>query len=682
MDYGFVRVAAAVPELKVADCSHNADKIIEMIKEADDCASQIVVFPELSMTGYTCGDLFQQDLLLKKSLDELVRVAESTKTLNITSIVGLPVHVNDQLFNCAAVLQKGKVLGIVPKTYIPGYREFYEERWFASGAQAPDKTVRLFDIINFLNRDIHFENDIPFGTDLLFESDGLEAVCFGVEICEDLWAPIPPSSYQAIAGAAILFNLSASNEIIGKSAYRRELVRLQSGKCSAGYIYTSSGVDESTTDLVFGGHALIAENGEILSESERFLRKGHLTISDVDVQKLRNDRIKNTSFMENVPERSFRKVSFELCPIGLEEAGLKREKGPARHSILAGKQAERPNEKQVQKLIRTISPHPFVPTDEASRDIRCREIFDIQTAGLAKRLVHTGIKNVVLGVSGGLDSTLALIVTVKTFDMLNIPRENITAVTMPGFGTTDATYEHAIELIKSFGAQLREIDIKEACLQHFADIGHDPDHHDVTYENVQARERTQILMDIANKQGGLVIGTGDLSELALGWCTYNGDHMSMYSVNCSIPKTLVMYLVGWAASNLVERDISEVLLQIVETPITPELLPPDNNGVIQQKTEDIIGPYELHDFFLYHMLRYGAAPKKLLFLAKHAFEGKYELDEISKWLKLFYKRFFSQQFKRSCLPDGPKVGSISLSPRGDWRMPSDAAVRMWLKELE
>lgn len=668
MDYGFVRVAAAVPELKVADCSHNADRIIGLIKEADEASSQIVVFPELSLTGYTCGDLLQQDLLLRRSLEELIRVAESTKALDITAIVGLPVHVDDQLFNCAAVLQMGKILGIVPKINIPGYRELNEERWFASGTQAVNQAVRLFDSINFLNRDINFDKDIPFGIDLLFESAGPESVCFGVEICEDLWAPVPPSSYQAMAGAVLLFNLSASNEIIAKSEYRRELVRLQSGKCSAGYIYTSSGVDESTTDLVFGGHAMIAENGEMLKESERFLRKRHLTVSEIDVQRLRNDRIKNSSFMENIPMRSFRKVPFKLCPIGLEKS--EKEKVKVKGSIAHA------------KLIRAIDPHPFVPSDETIRDSRCKEIFDIQMAGLAKRLVHTGIRNAVLGVSGGLDSTLALIVTARTFDMLGIPRENITAVTMPGFGTTDATYEHAIELIKAYEVLLREIDIKQACLQHFADIGHDPNNHDVTYENVQARERTQILMDIANKQGSLVIGTGDLSELALGWCTYNADHMSMYSVNCSIPKTLVIHLVGWAASNLSDRAASEVLLQIAETPITPELLPPDNNGGIQQRTEDIIGPYELHDFFLYHILRYGAEPRKVLFLAKQAFDGKYEPEEISKWLKLFYRRFFSQQFKRSCLPDGPKVGSISLSPRGDWRMPSDASAQMWLKDLE
>jgi len=649
MDYGFVRVAAAVPELKVAGCSYNAEKIIELIREAETSGVQMVVFPEMSLTAYTCADLFQQELLMEKALDALKTVTESTKGLKVLVIVGLPLMADNQLFNCAAVLQKGEILGIVPKTYIPGYKEFYEERWFASGSQAKNQFVRLFN------------KEIPFGTDLLFESDGLDKVCFGVEICEDLWAPIPPSSYQALAGAVILFNLSASNEIIGKSEYRRQMVAMQSGRCSAGYIYTSSGVDESTTDMVFGGHAMIAENGEILSESERFLRKGHMIVSEIDTQKLLNERIRLTSFMEGTHDLSFRKVAFSLEPLELED----KKSGVGSPS-----------------LFRTVNPYPFVPSDKAAREKRCREIFSIQTAGLAKRLAHTGMKNAVLGISGGLDSTLALVVTAKTFDLMDIPRNNITAVTMPGFGTTDRTYENALKLIKSFGAELREINIKQACLQHFADIGHDPDLHDVTYENVQARERTQILMDIANKQNGLVIGTGDLSELALGWCTYNGDHMSMYSVNCGIPKTLVRYMIHWAADNVTEQETAGVLRSILDTPITPELLPPDSSGRIQQKTEELIGPYELHDFFIYHTLRYGASPKKLLFLAKHAFKGVYDAETISRWLRLFYKRFFSQQFKRSCLPDGPKVGTISLSPRGDWRMPSDATAELWMEELE
>lgn len=640
MDYGFVKVAAAVPELKIADCIFNADIIIEMLKESEESGVQIVVFPELSLTAYTCGDLFQQQLLLLEALKGLYKVAESTKPLKLLAIVGMPLLVDNQLFNCAAVLQNGRILGIVPKTYIPGYKEFYEERWFASGNHAKSTEVSLFG------------ESIPFGTDLLFEAKCQYNVCFGIEICEDLWAPIPPSSYQAIAGATIIFNLSASNEIIGKYEYRRELISQQSGKCIAGYVYASSGVDESTTDIVYGGHALIAENGGLLKESERFLREGHMITSEIDVQKLQNDRIKDTSFMEGNHSRSFRIISFKL------------------------------DEMRDEPLTRHIDPHPFVPSDESIRDVRCREIFSIQTAGLARRMEHSGVKRAIVGVSGGLDSTLALIVTAKTFDMLKIPRKNIIAVTMPGFGTTDITYDNAVRLIKSIKAEFREINIRKACLQHFEDISHEPSVHDVTYENVQARERTQILMDIANKQNGLVIGTGDLSELALGWCTYNGDHMSMYSVNCSIPKTLIKYLVRWAADNMTEKAAAMVLLRILDTPITPELLPPDSKGKIQQKTEDIIGPYELHDFFLYHTLRYGALPAKVLFLAEQAFRGSYDVDTITSWLKVFYKRFFQQQFKRSCLPDGPKVGTISLSPRGDWRMPSDASARMWLMELE
>ena len=640
MDYGFVKVAAAVPELKVADCSFNVDKIIGMIREADEAGVQIIAFPELSLTAYTCADLFQQQLLLKRALEGLRRTAESTRGLGLAAIVGLPLFADNQLFNCAAVIQDGKVLGIVPKTYIPGYGEFYEERWFASGRDVKNTSANLWDI------------QVPFGTDLLFEAQGKDNVSFGVEICEDLWAPVPPSSYLAVAGAALIFNLSASNELIGKHEYRRELIRQQSGKCIDGYIYASSGVNESTTDLVFGGYAMIAENGGILKESERFIRRGHMTITEIDVRKLENDRIRNTSYMSGDNARSFRRVSFSLCDSKTD--GLKRR----------------------------VDPHPFVPSNEAERDIRCKEIFSIQTAGLGKRLSHTGIKNAVIGISGGLDSTLALIVTAKTFDLLGIPRENITAITMPGFGTTDATYDNSVQLIRSFGAAFREINIKDACLKHFDDIGHDPVIHDVTYENVQARERTQILMDIANKQGGLVVGTGDLSELALGWCTYNGDHMSMYSVNCGIPKTLVKYLVKWAKDNVADESTAQVLQRILDTPITPELLPPDTSGKIQQKTEDIVGPYELHDFFLYHALRYGAEPSKVLFLAKHAFKGVYDDTTINKWLVKFYKRFFSQQFKRSCLPDGPKVGTISLSPRGDWRMPSDASAEEWIKELE
>lgn len=642
MDYGFVRVGAAVPKLRVADCAFNSDQIVSLIKKGNSKGIQILVFPELSITAYTCGDLFHQDTLLKDALRQLGRILDETRDTGIVSLIGIPVSLDNQLFNCAAAIQGGVILGIVPKTYIPNYSEFYEERWFASGKNA------LSDVVYLCGQ------EVPFGADLLFEDKENKELCFGIEICEDLWVPIPPSSYQSMGGAAIIFNLSASNEIIGKYEYRKDLVRQQSAKCIAGYVYTSSNINESTTDVVFGGHALISEYGSILCESQRFSGDEQLIYSEIDLQKLINDRRKNTSFMEYgaFKEKRFKKVRFKLKDTG------------------------------VMNIKRVIAPHPFVPSDAGSRDKRCSEIFAIQTSALAKRVRHTGMKYAVIGISGGLDSTLALLVTTKAFDSLNMPRENIIAVTMPGFGTTDVTYTNALDFMKSMKVSIREIDIKAACLQHFKDIGHDAGIHDVTYENVQARERTQILMDIANKAGGLVIGTGDLSELALGWCTYNGDHMSMYSVNCGIPKTLVKFLVRWVADNMVDEKSKGVLYKILDTPISPELLPPGAKGEINQKTEDIIGPYELHDFFLYHMLRYGANPEKILFLAGKAFYGKYSDEIIRKWLKVFLKRFFSQQFKRSCLPDGPKVGTISLSPRGDWRMPSDAEVSSWLKELD
>jgi NAD+ synthase (glutamine-hydrolysing) len=640
MKHGFIRVAAAVPELRVGACGYNSGKIAEMIRDAEDAGVEIVLFPELSITAYTCADLFQQDRLLRSALEGLGKIAQVTAGLRIVAIAGLPLLLDNQLFDCAAVVQDGEILGIVPKTYIPGYSEFYEERWFASARTAQSDYVEMFG------------RKVPFGTDLLFVSREPDNVSFGIEICEDLWIPVPPSSYLAAAGAAVIFNPSASNEVIGKAEYRRDLVRQQSARCIAGYVYASSGVHESTTDVVFGGHALIAENGSLLCESERFRRDSHMIISELDIQRIQNNRIKNTSYMDGVSKRDLRKIPFKLF----------------RNEEL--------------RLTRYVDPHPFIPSDKHGRDERCREIFAIQTAGLAKRLEHTGIKRAVIGVSGGLDSTLALMVTAKAFDLLELPKGNILAVTMPGFGTTDITHENAVKLIKALGAEFREIDIKKACLQHFEEIGHDPTMHDVTYENVQARERTQILMDLANKVGGLVIGTGDLSELALGWCTYNGDHMSMYSVNSGIPKTLVRHLVRYAAENADDADVSQVLMNILDMPVTPELLPPDEKGEIRQKTEDIIGPYELHDFFIYHMLRYGASPAKILYLAEHAFEGRYDKHTILSWLKVFIRRFFSQQFKRSCLPDGPKVGTISLSPRGDWRMPSDASADEWIREIE
>lgn len=640
MNYGFVRAAAAVPRLKVADCKYNAENIANIINRADKLGIQFVVFPELSITAYTCGDLFHQHLLLEQAARQLGEIISDTEESGTIAIVGMPLVVDNQLFNCAVAIQRGEVLGIVPKEHIPGYNEFYEERWFAPGSNSFSTTVELCG------------QEVPFGTDLLFECEQDRRICFGIEICEDLWVPVPPSSHLAAAGAVLLFNPSASNEVVGKHSYRKELVRQQSGRCIAGYIMSSCGIDESTTDVVFGGYAAVAENGGILAESERFRRQEQLIFADIDVERLVNNRLKYTSFMDGASVERFRRVAFTI------------------------------KELSIDKVSRHIDAYPFVPSDIGTRNERCREIFAIQTSGLAKRMEHTGMKHAVIGISGGLDSTMTLLVTVKTFDLLGLPRENILAVTMPGFGTTDVTYNNALKLIELMKVQMREINIKKACLQHFEDIGHDADIHDTTYENVQARERTQILMDIANKIGGLVVGTGDLSELALGWSTYNGDHMSMYSVNCGVPKTLIKYLVKWVAENEVDDETARVLLDIVDTPITPELLPPDEKGEIKQKTEDIVGPYELHDFFLYHMVRYGASPKKILFLARQAFDGSYPDEIISKWLKVFCKRFFSQQFKRSCLPDGPKVGTISLSPRGDWRMPSDAQARLWLEELE
>lgn len=640
MNYGFVRVGAAIPALKVANCEYNTRQMLASIQEAEEKGVQILVFPELSITAYTCGDLFHQQRLLQEALIQLKNIMDGTSGSDITAIVGMPLYMDNQLFNCGVVIQRGEILGVVPKTYIPGYSEFYEERWFSSGARAKSTHISLLG------------QQVPFGVDLLFEDPEMTGMCFGIEICEDLWVPIPPSSYQALSGATVVFNLSASNEVIGKYEYRRELIRQQSGKCMAAYVYASCGINESSTDVVFGGQSAIAENGGILAESERFTFDPQMIYADIDVQKLVNDRFKNTSFMETDAAKPFRKVAFKLRGITFES------------------------------VVRYIDPHPFVPSNPQTRDERCREIFAIQTSGLAKRLKHTQAKCAVIGISGGLDSTLALLVTARAFDMLGMDRKNILAVTMPGFGTTDMTYTNALEFMDSMSVNTREINIKDACIQHFKDIGHDPAIHDVTYENVQARERTQILMDIANKNGGFVIGTGDLSELALGWATYNGDHMSMYAVNTSIPKTLVKFLVQWVADHGVNVKSRDVLYRIIDTPISPELLPPDPKGDINQKTEDIVGPYELHDFFLYHMLRYGAPPKKIYFLAQQAFTDKYDKGTIKGWLKVFYKRFFSQQFKRSCLPDGPKVGTISLSPRGDWRMPSDADAWSWMKDLE
>ncbi len=639
MSYGFVRVAAAVPKLKVANCDYNTWEIIKLAKKAETEGAQFVAFPELAITSYTCGDLFLQRTLQNEALKGLELIISETKSLECVIIIGLPLIKDSRLYNCAVAIKGGRILGVVPKSYIPNYSEFYELRWFCSGLDKRTTTINLLG------------QSVPFGTDILFEAENINGLCFGLEICEDLWVTIPPSSYQALNGATLLFNLSASNEIVGKHEYREEIVRIQSAKCAAAYVYTSSGPNESTTDLVFGGHALICEYGSLLVESERYSFEEQLITCDIDIERLVHEKFKNSSFTQNTTNTEFLKVPFSI------------------------------RELETNRIQRRIDPQPFVPADPKVRNKRCEEIFNIQTSGLGKRLKHTNIDKCVIGISGGLDSTLALLVIAKAYDRLGLDRKNIHAITMPGFGTSDNTLYNSLELMRLMNVTTYQIDIKEACLKHFKDIGHDPQTYDVTYENVQARERTQILMDIANKIGGLVVGTGDLSEVALGWSTYNGDHMSMYAVNSGVPKTLVKYLVQWAADYVFENETRDVLLRVLDTPISPELLPTDETGQIQQKTEDIVGPYELHDFFLYHLVRYGAQPPKIFIMAKQAFEGKYDDETIKKWLKSFLKRFFSQQFKRSCIPDGPKVGSISLSPRGDWRMPTDGDVSIWLKNI-
>ena len=639
MNYGFVKVAAAVPLVQVADCFYNIEKIEGLMRQASEKGVQIIAFPELSVTGYTCLDLFAQQTLLDGAEAALLQLVSNTADLDILTIVGVPLRTENRLINAAVVFQKGAIRGVVPKTYLPNYKEFQEQRWFTSATELRESTISIG------------KEEYPMGSHLLFRSGRLTA---GIEICEDLWVPVPSSSLLAMEGANIIFNLSASNELIGKHAYLRSLICQQSARCMAGYVYASSGFGESSTDLVFAGNGIIAENGNLLAESPRFMMEEQLVISEIDIDTLQNDRQVNTSFMygtSGLPKEKAQVVDFQVrIPDGFS-------------------------------LTRPVDPHPFTPSGEALKE-RCEEIFHIQVAGLAKRLVHAHAQTAVVGISGGLDSTLALLVTVMTFDALKMPRGQIIGITMPGFGTTDRTYTNACDLIRSLGVTLKEIPIKEACLQHFRDIDHDPSVHDVTYENSQARERTQLLMDVANQKNGLVIGTGDLSELALGWATYNGDHMSMYGVNGSIPKTLVKYLVEWVANHKVDDASRLTLLDIVDTPISPELIPADENGNIKQKTEDLVGPYELHDFFLYHFLRFGSHPSKIYFLAQKAFAGIYDNATVKKWLYTFCRRFFQQQFKRSCLPDGPKVGSVSLSPRGDWRMPSDAVSRLWLEEIE
>lgn len=634
MNSGFLKVCAASPRVTVGGVQQNSENALREIQVAAEKNVKVLVFPELYLSGYTCGDLFLQKALTDACLQALETLCEKTAKFDMVICIGLPLRVNTRLYNCAAVLYKGKVLGFVPKTYIPNYGEYYEKRWFASG-----KT---------LNTQIRFGRiDAPCSTSLLFPiaKNGV----LGVEICEDLWVPNPPSTDLALAGANILVNLSASNEAVTKNEYRKNMIAAQSAKCFCSYIYASAGVGESSTDLVFSGACTVAENGAILAEGERFAFDGTRAIADIDLDKLNAERIRNGSFTDNARADSLKYAICEAVNVSTD----------------------------FSEVTRTFQPQPFVPSDTAEKDARCREILAIQSHGLAKRLAHTGLKKAVVGISGGLDSTLALLVSVRAMQILQLPSENILCVTMPGFGTTDRTYQNAVSLIKSFGASFLEIPIKDAALQHMQDIGHDPNLHDITYENTQARERTQILMDLANKHGGILVGTGDLSELALGWCTYNADHMSMYGVNAGVPKTLVRHLVENEAEHLPET-IAAILQDVLATPVSPELLPPDGNGKIQQKTEDTLGPYEVHDFYLYHFLRFGACPEKLLFMATRAFSGVYTEEQLKRWLQLFIKRFWGNQFKRSCLPDGPKVGSVSLSPRGDWRMPSDAVYTEWL----
>lgn len=639
----FVRVATGIPQLRVADCTYNYEQIITLWEDAANKGVQILCLPELSITGYSCGDLFLNEGLIRdaeKSLLKLISQEELRAETHL--IVGLPMMVEGRLYNMAALIDSTGLAGLVPKSYLPNYGEFYEKRWFASADDLNCKEISLF------------HKKVPISKGGVFQYSRFN---IGIELCEDLWTPLPPSSIQAMRGAHLLFNLSASNEVAGKHDYLVELVRQQSARCHAAYIYTSAGFGESTTDLVYAGKGIIAENGTLMHQSERFERKAKLGVADIDLSRLKAERIRKSSFTEPLK----RIIQFN------EEA------------IVCNDQNFR--ELIVSQLYRSIAPHPFIPSEHDYHQ-RCEEIFEIQAAGLAKRMTHTGAKSMVIGISGGLDSTLALLVCVKCCELLNLPPTTIVGVTMPGFGTTDRTYTNALQLMESLGITRKEIDIRPACLQHFADLEHDAAVHDVTYENTQARERTQILMNLANKMGGIVIGTGDLSELALGWATYNGDHMSMYGVNSSIPKTLVRHLVKWVAATQTCKTVRATLLDIVDTPVSPELLPADASGNIAQKTEDIVGPYELHDFFLYYMVRFGFSPKRILLLAQQAFKGVYSVQTIQKWLVLFLHRFFQQQFKRSCMPDGPKVGSINLSPRGDWRMPSDASAALWITEAK
>jgi NAD+ synthase (glutamine-hydrolysing) len=643
--FGFLRVGAACPPVHVADPAYNVEQTLRFVEDARKQGVQVLVLPELGLAGYTSGDLFfSLDTLVAGAERALVRLMQGTAGHPMLIAAGLPVSADGLLFNCAAMIQGGRLLGVVPKTYLPGYKEYYEERWFSSAREARASEVRLCGTL------------APFGPRLLFTVPEEPRASIAVEICEDLWAPVPPSSLHAVAGATVLLNLSSSNEIVAKAEFRRELVKQQSARALAGYVYANTGVHESTTDVVFGGQLLIAENGTLLAEGRRFQQKGELIVTDVDTERLSVERARQTSFADGVHELP---GPYRTAPLQPMPAGKGR------------------------RLVRVVDPHPFVPADPATLDQRCEEIFAIQTAGLARRLEHTGLRQVTLGLSGGLDSTLALLVCVKTFELLGLSRDGIIAVTMPGFGTTSRTLAQARELGRALGVRLREIDIQAACRQHIQDIGLDPeDRQSATFQNLQARERTQILMDLANLESAIHVGTSDLSELALGFTTFGGDHLSMYNVNGSVPKTLVKALVRWVAAHRTTGAERGVLEAVLDTPISPELVPPGAKGDIGHHTEDIVGPYELHDFFLFCLLRLGAGPRKILFLAEEAFGQEYDAATVRQWLRVFVKRFFSQQFKRSVCPDGPKVGSVSLSPRGDWRMPSDASAEAWLRELE
>lgn len=634
MRHGFVKTAAITPKIKVADPEYNAGEIIRRMNEAVKQGAKLIVFPELCLTGYTCNDLFLQELLLRRAREQLKRIAEATEGQDALVFVGLPLAKDHKLYNVAAAIQDGEVLAFLPKSFIPSYAEFYEARYFTPGDGELDNV--WFD-----------GEEVPFGTQILFEADGMDGLTVGCEICEDFWVPNPPSTSHAMAGATVIVNLSASNETVGKDKYREMLVSSASARLICGYVYASAGEGESTQDLVFGGHNIIAENGVVLKQAKRFVSE--TVYAEIDVHRLQMERRRMNTF------RPGKDDFYLVIPFRVTETET--------------------------VLTRTFSSRPFVPSDETERSRRCEEILSIQSYGLKKRYEHTGSRTAVIGVSGGLDSTLALLVTVRAFDLLGKDRKDILAVTMPCFGTTGRTYDNACKLAETLGTTLREVDIRESVTAHFRDIGQDMEEHDVTYENGQARERTQVLMDIANKQGGLVIGTGDMSELALGWATYNGDHMSMYAVNAGVPKTLVRHLVRYYADVCGEAELKAVLFDVLDTPVSPELLPPVD-GVISQKTEDLVGPYELHDFFLYYMLRCGFEPAKVFRLARLSFAGEYEEETIRKWIKIFYRRFFAQQFKRSCLPDGPKVGSVAVSPRGDLRMPSDASAALWMAEVE